>query len=71
MRHYFATERLTAGVEPFKVAKLLGHSLAELERTYAHLLTAEERFVRSVWKETTPIELLDAGVVVVDPVDLE
>ena len=71
LRHYFATERLTAGVEPFKVAKLLGHSLAELERTYAHLLTSEERFVRSVWKETTPTELVDAGVVVVDPDDLE
>ena len=71
LRHYFATERLTAGVDPFKVAKLLGHSLAELERTYAHLLTSEERFVRSVWKETTPTELVDAGVVVVDPDDLE
>ena len=58
-------------MEPFKVAKLLGHSLAELERTYAHLLTSEERFVRSVWKETTPTELVDAGVVVVDPEDLE
>ena len=71
LRHYFATERLTAGVEPFKVAKLLGHSLAELERTYAHLLTAEERFVRSVWKETTPAELAEVGVVVVDPAELK
>jgi len=71
LRHYFATERLAAGVEPFKVAKLLGHSLQELERTYAHLLTAEERFVRSVWKETTPAALADLGVVVVDPNDLE
>ncbi len=71
LRHYFATERLAAGVEPFKVAKLLGHSLQELERTYAHLLTAEERFVRSVWKETTPTVLADLGVVVVDPDELK
>ena len=70
LRHYFATERLAAGVEPFKVAKLLGHSLQELERTYAHLLTSEERFVRSVWKETTPKQLVELGVVVVDPDEL-
>ena len=70
LRHFFATERLTAGVEPFKVAKLLGHSLAELERTYAHLLTAEERFVRSVWRDYTPEPLQRAGVVVPDPSDL-
>ena len=43
----------------------------DFELTYAHLLTSEERFVRSVWKETTPTELVDAGVVVVDPDDLE
>ena len=70
LRHYFATERLAAGVPPVFVAKTLGHSLQELFQTYEHVLTETEEFQRTLWSVTTPKELADAGLQVVET-DLE
>ncbi len=70
LRHFFATERLAAGVPPVFVAKTLGHSLQELFQTYEHVLTETEEFQRTLWSVTTPKELADAGVQVVET-DLE
>ena len=66
LRHYFATERLAAGVPPVFVAKTLGHSLQELFQTYEHVLTETEEFQRTLWSVTTPKELADQGVQVVE-----
>ena len=70
LRHYFATERLAAGVPPVFVAKTLGHSLQELFQTYEHVLTETEEFQRTLWSVTTPKELAEQGVQVVET-DLE
>ncbi|MDC0320145.1 tyrosine-type recombinase/integrase [Synechococcus sp. AH-551-G03] len=70
LRHYFATERLAAGVPPVFVAKTLGHSLSELFRTYEHVMAETEEFQRTLWSEITPIELKEVGLQVVET-DLE
>ena len=70
LRHYFATERLAAGVPPVFVAKTLGHSLQELFQTYEHVLTETEQFQRTLWSVTTPKDLADVGLQVVET-DLE
>jgi integrase len=71
LRHFFATERLAAGVPPLLVAKLLGHSLTELTSTYEHILMEQEGVIRDIWRDNTPKELIKLGVVVTDPDELE
>lgn len=71
LRHYFATQRLAAGAPPVLVAKALGHSLQELLKTYEHLLMEDEGVIRDVWRQNTPQELQELGLVVTDSQDLE
>jgi integrase len=37
LRHTFATEALAAGVSTFELARLMGTSVAMIDRTYGHL----------------------------------
>ena len=37
LRHTFATEALAAGVSIFELARLMGTSVAMIDRTYGHL----------------------------------
>ena len=66
LRHYFATQRLKAGVPPFLVAKTLGHSIQELLRVYEHVLMGSEEVIRKVWIDETPKELKDEGLTILD-----
>ena len=42
LRHTFATEALAAGVSTFELARLMGTSLAMIDRTYGHLARDSE-----------------------------
>jgi integrase len=37
LRHTFATEALAAGVSIFELARIMGASVKEIDRTYGHL----------------------------------
>lgn len=71
LRHFFATQRLAAGAPPVLIAKTLGHSLAELTSVYEHILMEQEGVIRDVWKERTPREFQDMGLIVADSTDLK
>jgi len=46
LRHHAASELLHRGVPPASVARILGHSLNELLRTYAHAMPTGEDIAR-------------------------
>jgi integrase len=46
LRHTFATEALAAGVSIFELARLMGTSVAMIDRTYGHLALDSERVIR-------------------------
>ena len=48
LRHHHASMLLSAGVSPALVAERLGHDLATLLRTYAHVIRADEDRVRAI-----------------------
>jgi integrase len=58
-RHYFITERITAGLSYQQVAEMCGTSVAQIERTYYHLNDAG-RMVHAL----TGYEVDDEGLVV-------
>jgi integrase len=70
LRHYFATQRLQSGAPPYLVAKTLGHSIQELTNVYSHVLMENEGVIRQVWRDNTPQELQDIGLVVSEPWEL-
>jgi integrase len=47
LRHTFATEALAAGVSTFELARLMGTSLAMIDRTYGHLARDAEVSIRA------------------------
>lgn len=47
LRHTFATEALAAGVSIFELARLMGTSVAMIDRTYGHLARDSEEAVRA------------------------
>lgn len=51
-RHHHASVLLSRGVSPALVAERLGHTVAELLKTYAHVIRADEDRVRSIVDET-------------------
>lgn len=51
-RHHHASVLLSRGVSPALVAERLGHTIAELLKTYAHVVRADEDRVRSIVDET-------------------
>jgi integrase len=46
LRHTFATEALAAGVSIFELARLMGTSVAMIDRTYGHLARDSEQAIR-------------------------
>jgi integrase len=48
LRHHHASVLLSAGVSPAIVAERLGHDLAELLKTYAHVIRSDEDRVRAI-----------------------
>jgi integrase len=47
LRHTFATEALAAGVSIFELARLMGTSVAMIDRTYGHLARDSEATIRA------------------------
>ena len=47
LRHTFATEALAGGVSTFELARLMGTSLAMIDRTYGHLARDSEDSIRA------------------------
>lgn len=47
LRHTFATEALAAGVTIFELARLMGTSVAMIDRTYGHLARDSEAAIRA------------------------
>lgn len=70
LRHMWATRRLEAGAPPALIAKSLGYSLTELLKTYEHIDFQQESVIRSVWRDNTPEEFWDMGLVVADASEL-
>lgn len=52
LRHHHASDLLSKGVNPAKVAERCGHDLATLLRTYAHVLPRDDDRVRTIVDET-------------------
>jgi integrase len=46
-RHTFATEALAAGVSIFELARLIGTSVKEIDKTYGHLARDSEAAIRA------------------------
>jgi integrase len=47
LRHTFATEALAAGISTFELARLMGTSIAMIDRTYGHLARDSEEAIRA------------------------
>jgi len=47
LRHTFATEALAAGISTFELARVMGTSLAMIDRTYGHLARDSEDAIRA------------------------
>jgi integrase len=58
MRHTFASFGIAAGVSLFYLARLMGSSVEQIDRTYGHLLPESEDYLRGL------LDTYDAGTVV-------
>jgi integrase len=47
LRHTFATEALAAGISIFELARLMGTSVKEIDKTYGHLARDSEDVIRA------------------------
>jgi integrase len=47
LRHTFATEALAAGISTFELSRLMGTSIAMIDRTYGHLARDSEQAIRA------------------------
>jgi nucleotide-binding universal stress UspA family protein len=47
LRHTFATEALAAGISIFELARVMGTSVAMIDRTYGHLARDSEQAIRA------------------------
>jgi integrase len=52
LRHHHASDLLSKGVNPAKVADRLGHDLKTLLTTYAHVMPQDDDRVRSIVDQT-------------------
>lgn len=46
MRHTFASFAIAAGVSLFYLARLMGSSVEQIDRTYGHMLPDSEEYLR-------------------------
>jgi integrase len=61
LRHTFATEALAAGVSIFQLARLMGTSVAMIDRTYGHLARDSEESIRAALDARSGVYLASAG----------
>jgi integrase len=61
LRHTFATEALAAGVSTFQVARLMGTSVAMIDRTYGHLARDSEDSIRARLEARGAVEVPSQG----------
>jgi len=55
MRHTFASFAIAAGVSLFYLARLMGSSVEQIDKTYGHLLPDSEEYLRGL------LDVFDAG----------
>jgi hypothetical protein len=48
MRHTFASFAIAAGVSLFYLARLMGSSIEQIDRTYGHMLPDSEEYLRGL-----------------------
>lgn len=48
MRHTFASFAIAAGVSLFYLARIMGSSVEQIDRTYGHLLPDSEEYLRGL-----------------------
>jgi hypothetical protein len=48
MRHTFASLAIAAGVSLFYLARLMGSSVEQIDRTYGHMLPDSEEYLRGL-----------------------
>jgi hypothetical protein len=48
MRHTFASFAIAAGVSLFYLARLMGTSVEQIDKTYGHLLPESEEYLRGL-----------------------
>ena len=48
MRHTFASFGIAAGVSLFYLARLMGSSVEQIDRTYGHMLPESEEYLRGL-----------------------
>jgi integrase len=48
MRHTFASFAIAAGVSLFYLARLMGSSVEQIDRTYGHMLPDSEEYLRGL-----------------------
>jgi integrase len=51
MRHTFASFAIAAGVSLFYLARLMGTSVEQIDKTYGHLLPDSEEYLRGLLDE--------------------
>ena len=51
MRHTFASFAIAAGVSLFYLARLMGTSVEQIDRTYGHMLPDSELYLRGLLDE--------------------
>ena len=51
MRHTFASFAIAAGVSLFYLARLMGSSVEQIDRTYGHMLPDSEEYLRGLLDE--------------------
>jgi integrase len=59
LRHTHATFLLTMGIPDHEVAERLGHTVAELQRTYAHIIPKRRRMDASFFGSLIPVTVSD------------
>jgi integrase len=60
MRHTFASFAIAAGVSLFYLARLLGTSVEQIDRTYGHMLPESEDYLRGLLDDYDGVSVTDS-----------
>ncbi len=61
LRHTFATEALAAGISTFELARVMGTSVAMVDRTYGHLARDSEESIRARLDARSGVEMASSA----------
>lgn len=64
LRHTHATFLLTMGVPEHEVAERMGHTTAQLQSTYAHVLQSRKRIASALFTSLIPVKFTKASLTV-------